>query len=105
VEREEEKSIQHKDEGSIVHGMIVCWLLNVAHLGIAYLLFVHGERMLPTVFVLVGAIGLLQVGYIAPLWYFLRRQGKRRMARGMAIAAMITLVANATYLAVIYKNG
>lgn len=93
------------DEGSIVHGMIVCWLLNVAHLGIAYLLFAHGERTLPTVFVLVGAIGLLQVGYIAPLWYLLRRQGKRRMARGLAIAAMITLVANATYLAVIYRNG
>ena len=98
-------TLQHKDEGSIVHGMIVCWLLNVVHLGIAYLLFAHGERTLPTVFVLVGAIGLLQVAYVAPLWYFLRRQGKRRMAKGLAIAATITLLANATYLAVIYKNG
>ena len=85
--------------------MIVCWLFNVAHLGIAYLLFAHGERTLPTVFVLVGAIGLLQVGYVAPLWYFVRRQGKRRMARGLFMAAVITALVNAGFWLTIYRNG
>ena len=105
MKSQDDKPIQHKDEGTIVHGMIVCWLLNVAHLGIAYLLFAHGERTLPTVFALVGAIGLLQVGYGAPLWYFLRRQGKRRIAKGLVIAATITLLVNAAFVAVVYLNG
>ena len=86
-------------------GIVVCWLLNVVHLGIAYFIFVQSERMLSAVFILVGAIGLLQVGYIAPLWYLFRSRGKRRMARGLLIAATITLLVNAVFWLVLYING
>lgn len=96
---------QIADQGSLLLGMIVGWLLNVVHLGIAYFVFVEIERMLSSVFVLVGAIGLLQVGYIAPLWYLFRRRGKRRMARGLLIASTITLLVNAVFWLVIYLNG
>jgi hypothetical protein len=92
-------------QDSLILGMIVCWLLNVVHLGVAYLLFVYSDSMLPTVFVLVGGIGLLQVGYIAPIWYMFRRYGKRRMARGLAIAALCTLLVNAGIGSLIYMNG
>src|SRR5215471_19329520 len=95
----------HKDEGHLVWGMLVGWLLNLVHLGIAYLLFVYGEQTLPTVFVLVGAIGLLQIGYIVPIWFVLRRRGKRRMAKGLLIAAMITAFINAGFIGMIYFNS
>ena len=94
-----------KDEGSLFLGMIVCWLLNMVHLGVAYLFFVSGDRTLPTVFVLVGAIGLLQIAYVVPIWYAVRRRGKRRMAKGIAIAACITLLANSILWLVLYVNG
>lgn len=94
-----------KDEGSLFLGMIVCWLLNMVHLGVAYLFFVSGDRTLPTVFVLVGAIGLLQIAYVAPIWYAVRRRGKRRMAKGIAIAAGITLLVNSILWLVLCVNG
>lgn len=96
---------QIADRGSLFLGIIVCWLLNVVHLGIAYFIFVESERMLSTVFVLVGAIGLLQLGYIAPLWYLFRTRGKRRMARGLLIASTITLLVNGAFWLVLYVNG
>lgn len=77
----------------------------MAHIGVAYLLFVSGDRMLPAVFVLVGAIGLLQMGYVVPLWYVLRRRGRKKMARGLAIAASITLLVNAVLWLILYING
>jgi hypothetical protein len=96
---------QIADQGSLFLGIVVCWLLNVVHLGIAYFMFVESERMLSSVFVLVGAVGLLQVGYIAPLWYLFRSRGKRRMARGLMIASTITLLVNGAFWLVIYING
>lgn len=93
------------DQGSLFLGMIVCWLLNMVQVGVAYLFFVSGDQTLPTVFVLVGAIGLVQVGYIAPIWYVLRRRGRKRMARGLVIAAFITLLGNAAFGLVLYSNG
>ena len=95
----------HNDHGHLVWGMLVGWLLNLVHLGIAYLLFAYGERTLPTVFVLVGAIGLLQIGYVAPIWFVLRRRGRRRMAKGLFIAAVITALINAGFIAMIYFNS
>ncbi|HLJ28782.1 MAG TPA: hypothetical protein VKY85_18885 [Candidatus Angelobacter sp.] len=94
-----------RDEGSLFLGLLVCWLLNMVHLGIAYVLFVAVERMLPAVFVLVGAVGLLQIGYIAPIWYMVRRRGRRRMATGLFIASGITLLLNASFWMVLWMNG
>lgn len=81
--------------GSIVAGMAICWLLNIAQAGISWLLLVADERMLPIVFVLAGMIGLVQVGYVAPIWRLLWRKGKQRTARGLLIAAAVTMVINA----------
>ena len=72
--------------------MAICWLLNVAQLGVGWLLLVADVRMLPAYYVLVGAIGLVQVGYVVPIWRLLRRKGKSRTAKGMLLAAVITLI-------------
>lgn len=98
-------ALADRNQGSLILGLIVCWLLNMAHLGVAYLLFVTGDRTLPAVLVLVGAIGLLQIGYVAPIWYLLRRRGQRRMAKGFALAAGITLLLNALFWLVLYARG
>ncbi|HKV93055.1 MAG TPA: hypothetical protein VJW20_10960 [Candidatus Angelobacter sp.] len=81
-------------KGSIIAGWAICWLLNIAQLGIGWLVFVSDERMLPAGYVLIGAIGLVQVGYIIPIWRLLRRKGKPRTAKGLAIAAVLTAVLN-----------
>jgi len=99
---EAEHLLPEKDPGSLILGLLVCWLLNVVHLGIAYLLFVCGEQTLPTVFALVGGIGLLQIGYVAPLWFVLRSRGRKRMGKGLLIAALITLLINAGFWVAIY---
>ncbi|MGZ4899474.1 MAG: hypothetical protein ACXV8X_07420 [Candidatus Angelobacter sp.] len=90
--------------GSIVAGMAICWLLNVAQLGVGWLLLVADVRMLPGYYVLVGAIGLVQVGYVVPIWRLLRRKGKPRTARGMMIAAALTALLNAVIVLVIFRT-
>lgn len=84
----------NKDQGSILLGMAVCWLLNLVELGVAFLLLAASEKLLPFVYALVGAIGLVQVGYVVPLWRFLRRKGRPRAARGVLLAAAITALLN-----------
>jgi hypothetical protein len=95
LEAERTSSGVSQEQGSALLGLAVCWLLNLVHLGVAYLVLVSGERTLPWVFALVGTVGLTQIGYVAPIWHLLRRRGKRRMATGLAIAAGITLLVNA----------
>jgi hypothetical protein len=53
--------------GSIVAGFAICWLLNIAQLGVGWLLLVADVRMLPAFYVLIYAIGLVQVGYVLPM--------------------------------------
>ena len=84
-----------KEEGHILLGMLLCWLLNIVQLGIAAVLLTTGERTLPTVFILVGAIGLLQFVYVIPIWRLFRNRGKSMTARGLLIAASITALLNA----------
>jgi hypothetical protein len=92
--------------GSLVVGAIICWLLNVAQLGIGWLLLVHDDRYLPTVYVLIGAIGIVQVGYVVPIWRLLVRKGKPRAAKGLLIAAGVTALANAVIVSglVLYQR-
>jgi hypothetical protein len=80
--------------GSLIIGAIICWLLNTAELGIGWLLLVHDDRYLPMVYVLIGAIGLVQVGYVVPLWRLLVRKGKPHAAKGLLIAAGTTALVN-----------
>jgi hypothetical protein len=75
--------------------MAICWLLNAAQLGVGWLLLVADVRMLPAYYVLIGAIGVVQVGYVVPIWRLLRRKGKPRTAKGLAFAACVTLGLNA----------
>lgn len=82
-------------DGSLVAGAAICWLLNVAQAGIGWLMLVADDRTLPAVFVLVEMIGLVQVGYVVPIWGLLRRHGKPRTARGLLVAAGTTLLVNA----------
>jgi formate-dependent nitrite reductase membrane component NrfD len=78
-------------------GMLICWLLNMAQLGIAFLLLSASEKMLPSFYVLVFAIGLVQIGYVVPIYHLLQRNGKARAARGLIIAAGITALINAVF--------
>jgi hypothetical protein len=94
--------LMNQDRGSIVAGMAICWLLNVAQLGVGWLLLVADVRMLPAYYVLVGAIGLVQVGYVVPLWRLLRRKGKPRTAKGMLLAAALTAVMNIVIFWIIF---
>lgn len=81
--------------------MAVCWLLNIAQLGIGWLLLAADVRMLPAYYVLIGAIGVVQVGYVVPIWRLLRRKGKPRTAKGLAFAACVTLSVNALLAATV----
>ena len=90
----QECSIVLKDIVSLVLGMALCWLLNIAHLGIAFLLLASGEKMLPVVYVMAGALGLVQVAYVVPLYRLLRRKGRKLTARGLVMAACATALVN-----------
>ena len=74
--------------------MAICWLLNIAQLGVGWLLLVADVRLLPAYYVLVGAIGVVQVGYVIPLWRLLRRKGKPTTAKGLLLAAALTALLN-----------
>ena len=92
-------------KGSIVAGLAIGWLLNIAQLGIGWLLLVADVRMLPAYYVLIFAIGLVQVGYVVPIWRLLMRRGKPRTARGLLIAAWVTAVVNAVFMILMVKYG
>jgi hypothetical protein len=95
-------AFMNQGRGSILAGMAICWLLNVAQLGVGWLLLVADVRMLPAYYVLVGAIGLVQVGYVAPIWRLLVRKGKPRTAQGLLIAAVLTLITDAALVFLAY---
>jgi len=90
--------------GSIVAGWALCWLLNIAQLGIGWLMFVADERLLPAGYVLIGAIGLVQVGYVVPIWRLLKHTGKSRTARGLLIAAAVTVALNMALVGILLRR-
>jgi hypothetical protein len=94
----------NQGRGSIAAGMAICWLLNVTELGVGWLLLVADVRMLPAYYVLIGAIGLVQVGYVVPLWRVLRRKGNPATASGILIAAGITALLNAIALVIFRRS-
>jgi hypothetical protein len=75
-------------------GMLLCWLLNMVQLGIAFVLLSSSEKLLPAVYTMSAALGLVQIGYVVPLWRYLRRNGRRDVAMGVIIAAVITICVN-----------
>jgi hypothetical protein len=97
--------MKNDGKGSLIPGLAIGWLLNVAQLGIGWLLLVADVRMLPAYYVLVGAIGLVQVGYVVPIWRLLRRRGLVRTAKGLLLAALLTAVVNGVLVAVILTRS
>ena len=91
-------------QGSIAAGMAICWLLNIAQLGIGWLLLVADVRMLPAYYVLIGGIGVVQVGYVVPIWRLLRRKGKPRTGKGVLLAAGFTALMNIVIVLAIYAS-
>jgi hypothetical protein len=84
--------------------MAICWLLNIAQLGTGWLLLVADVRMLPAYYILTGAIGVVQVGYVVPIWRLLRRKGKPRTGKGVLLAAGLTALMNIVIVLVIYTS-
>jgi fatty acid desaturase len=75
-------------------GMLTCWLLNVVQLGIAFLLLSSSQKLLPAVYTLSAALGLVQIGYVLPLWRYLRRKSQTDVAMGLLLGAGISLCIN-----------
>lgn len=84
--------------------MAICWLLNIAQLGIGWLLLVADVRMLPAYYVLIGAIGAVQAGYVVPIWRLLRRKGKPRTGKGVLLGAGLTAFMNILIVLTIYAS-
>ncbi len=84
-------------------GMAICWLLNIAQLGIGWLLLIADVRLISSFYVMVAAIGLTQVGYVVPIWRLLVRKGRPRVAKGLLVAAGITVLLNLVVVAIIFK--
>lgn len=85
--------------------MLACWLLNLVELGVGLLVLFLTEKQLPMVYVLIYAIGLVQVGYVVPLWRFLRRRGKPRAATGLLAGAGVTAVLNLIFDYKVFGSG
>lgn len=77
------------------YGILICWFLNLVQLGIAFLLLATSEKALPSVYVLTTALGLVQIGYVVPIYRLLGRRGKPRTAQGLLTGAAISAIANA----------
>jgi hypothetical protein len=95
----------NQGRGSLAAGMAICWLLNVTELCVGWLLLVADVRMLPAYYVLVSAIGLVQVGYVVPIWRLLLRKSKPQTARGIMIAAGITAFLNVVVVLLISRRA
>jgi hypothetical protein len=78
----------------VAYGFLICWLLNLVQLAIAFLLLAWSEKTLAVVYVMTLALGLVQIGYLTPIYRLLRRKGKPLVARGLLAAACTTAVAN-----------
>ena len=76
-------------------GMLICWFLNVVQLGVAFVLLASTEKALPSVYVLAAALGLVQFGYVLPIYRLLWRKQRRYSAHGLLTAAFATALANA----------
>jgi len=96
--------MKNDGRGSLIAGLAVCWLLNISEISIGWLLVVADVRLLPAYYVLVWAIGVVQVGYIVPLWRLLKRQGLTGTAKGLLAGAALTALANAVLAAVVFRR-
>ena len=78
--------------------------INWRGAGMGWLLLVADVRLLSAYYVLVWAIGVVQIGYVVPLWRLLARRGLARTAKGLLIAAALTALANAVVAVVVFRR-
>jgi len=81
-----------KTISEFVAGMLICWLLNVVQLGIAFVLLASSEKTLSSVYVLTLALWLVQFGYVIPIYRVLKRKSRPHAAHGLLTAACISAV-------------
>lgn len=80
------------DEGSLALGLLICWSLNIGEVIIGVL-----TVMMPYLGIaLIGGVGIIQLIYVLPFYFWFRKQGKTETAKGLVIAASITALLNAT---------
>ena len=78
----------------IGYGFLICWLLNLVQLAVAFLLLASSERMIVYAYILAAWLGLVQIAYVIPIYRLLWRKHKHYVARGLLAAALITAAAN-----------
>lgn len=88
------------DEGSILQGLLICWGLTILAMLTGFLSLGAGlsgnNNSLNVAIVLIGGIGLLQLVYVVPIYFVLKKKGKADTIKGLIIAASITAFMNAT---------
>ena len=96
------------DQGSVVYGLLICWGLNTLQIVTGFITLGAGaafERAaLVIVIASIGAVGLVQLVYVLPLYFQFRKKGKPDTAKGLVIAASITALLNATCWG-LFKGG
>jgi hypothetical protein len=83
-----------ENQGNIFAGLGICWGLNLVQVGMAMLALVAGNYGLAILAVILAGFGVIQLAYIVPLYFLLKRRGKVLTARGLVIAASITVLLN-----------
>ena len=76
---------QPPDRGRFIEGFSAAAVFNVAALFIVGSFFTRAG-------VPVGAMGIVQLAWIIPLWNSYRKKGKTEDAKGVVVAAVITFV-------------
>ncbi|HEY1939319.1 MAG TPA: hypothetical protein VGJ33_15415 [Candidatus Angelobacter sp.] len=88
------------DEGRIILGLLLCWGLNVAEIFVGILML----NSLIVGVAMIGGVGVLQLVYVLPLYFWFKKQGKTDTAKGMVIAASITALLNAACWGMFYGH-
>jgi hypothetical protein len=107
-----DSNLQQQDEGSVARGFFVGGGINliftVAGLATGMTLAHSGRGMLHVIGVIlnnaVGAISVLQLAYLYPMYRHYRKTGARDTAKGLLIAAAVTALLSATCWAVLLAN-
>ena len=94
-----------RNEGNVWQGLLLCWGINfvLAFTGCT-VAWVEAERpggsdaVVKATIVVALSIGLLQLLYVTPISWALKKNGKIRTLKGVMIAAWTTALLNAAWL-------
>jgi len=82
---------ERPDSMQILLGFLLCGGLHLAAFAIAaaWGMVSPGSELHPMLF---ATVGVSQLVYVLPVWVWLRRRGKRGVARGLVLGAVLTLL-------------